>query len=307
MGRGHRGRARRADRRRAAAALPWVALLLAIVFGVGALFAFYHVGVEQHWFAGPSACAASGGGATTLEEMKRQILGTAPVLCDRVQWSLFGVSLAGWNLLASLVMAAICLVVAVRSHGPASQSGGMNPERPPYLPGDPVPEAEIESMIRVDHAGEYGAVRIYDGQLAVIGRGHARDAIRQMAEHEKRHLAAFDALVRARRVRPTLLHPLWHIAGYALGAASALLGERAAMACTVAVEEVIDEHYQGQAERLGEADPTLSETIETFRAEELAHRATAIEHGATEAPGYELISAMIKTGSRLAIWLSTRL
>src|SRR6266567_4595688 len=93
----------------------------------------------------------------------------------------------------------------------------------------------------------------------------------------------------------------------AAGAATALLGERAAMACTVAVEEVIDEHYRGQAERLGAADPALSETIQSFRAEELAHRAVAIEHGATEVLGYELISAVVKTGSRLAIWLSTRL
>ncbi len=183
----------------------------------------------------------------------------------------------------------------------------MTRQRPPTLPGDPLPEAEIESMIRVDHAGEYGATRIYDGQLAFIGRGRARDAIRQMAEQEQRHLAAFDALVRARHVRPTLLHPLWHVAGYAVGAASALLGERAAMACTVAVEEVIDEQYRGQAERLGEADPALSETIQAFRADELAHRQTAIEHGAAEALGYELISAFVKTGSRLAIWLSTRL
>lgn len=182
----------------------------------------------------------------------------------------------------------------------------MTAERPPYLPGDPAPASEIASMIRVDHAGEYGAVRIYDGQLAMIGRGRARDAIRQMAEQEQRHLAAFDELVRARQVRPTVLTPLWHVAGYALGAATALLGERAAMACTVAVEEVIDEHYQGQTERLGTADPALAKTIETFRAEEAQHRATAIEHGATETLGYELISAVVKTGSRLAIWLSTR-
>ena len=102
--------------------LPWVALVLAIAFAMGAVLAFYHVGVESHWFAGPSACTASRAGAVTLEEMKRQILGTAPVLCDRVQWSLFGVSLAGWNLLASLLMAALCLVVAVRSHQPASRA-----------------------------------------------------------------------------------------------------------------------------------------------------------------------------------------
>jgi ubiquinone biosynthesis monooxygenase Coq7 len=183
----------------------------------------------------------------------------------------------------------------------------MIPERPPTLPGDPSPASEIAAMIRVDHAGEFGATRIYDGQLAVIGRGHARDEIRHMADQEKRHLAAFDALVRARHVRPTLLQPLWHVAGYALGAASALLGERAAMACTVAVEEVIDEHYQGQAERLGASDPALKETIRASRADELAHRQTAIDLGATDALGYELISAFVKTGSRLAIWLSTRL
>jgi disulfide bond formation protein DsbB len=101
-------------------ALPWIALILAIVFGISMALAFYHVGVELHWFAGPSACTTSASGAVTLEEMKRQILGTAPVLCDRVQWSLFGVSLAGWNLLASLVMAAVCLVVAIRTHRPQS-------------------------------------------------------------------------------------------------------------------------------------------------------------------------------------------
>jgi disulfide bond formation protein DsbB len=101
--------------------LPWAALILAIVFGISVAFAFYHVGVEQHWFAGPSACTASASGAVTLEELKRQILGTAPVLCDRVQWSLFGVSLAGWNLLASLGMAAICAGVFASTRRPASQ------------------------------------------------------------------------------------------------------------------------------------------------------------------------------------------
>jgi len=183
----------------------------------------------------------------------------------------------------------------------------MTPERPPYLPGDRAPEAEIARMIRVDHAGEYGATRIYQGQLAVLGRGRARDEVRHMGEQEKRHLAAFDRLLPERRVRPTLLHPLWHVAGFALGAATALLGERAAMACTVAVEEVIDEHYVGQAERLGAADPALTETILEFRADEIAHRDKALEMGAEETLGYDLLSAAIKTGSRLAIWLSERL
>jgi len=176
----------------------------------------------------------------------------------------------------------------------------------PYLPGDR-PADEIAAMIRVDHAGEYGARRIYEGQLAVIGRGRARDEIRRMAEQERRHLENFERLVRARRVRPTMLEPLWHVAGFALGAATALLGERAAMACTVAVEEVIDEHYRDQAERLGERDPPLRDAIVGCRADELAHRDLALEHGARDTPGYELIAGAVKTGARLAIWLSTRL
>jgi 3-demethoxyubiquinol 3-hydroxylase len=180
-------------------------------------------------------------------------------------------------------------------------------QRPPYLPGDKPPETDVAAMIRVDHAGEYGATRIYDGQLAVLGRGPVRAAVAEMAEQEARHLAAFDALVRQRRVRPTLLQPLWSAAGFALGAATTLLGERAAMACTVAVEEVIDEHYGRQAERIGDRDPALCDTIREFRDDELRHRQAALDHGAAETLGYPLLSAAIKAGSRLAIWLSTRI
>ena len=161
-------------------------------------------------------------------------------------------------------------------------------------------------MLRVDHAGEYGATRIYQGQLAVIGKGRAAGAIRRMAEAEQRHLAQFETLLRERRVRPTLLHPLWSVAGYALGATTALLGERAAMACTVAVEQVIDEHYREQADRLADADPALRQTVLAFRDDELAHRDQALAMGAEETPGYALLSLFVKAGSRLAIRLSTR-
>jgi ubiquinone biosynthesis monooxygenase Coq7 len=174
------------------------------------------------------------------------------------------------------------------------------------LPGDPSREEMIRRIIRVDHAGEYGAKRIYDGQLAVLGRSRSAAEIRRMAEQERAHLARFEKLVVARRVRPTLLSPLWHAAGFALGAASALLGERAAMACTVAVEEVIDEHYRRQSETLGDAEPELKAAIDEFRRDERQHRDIALAHGAEEAPGYAALSAAIKAGSRLAIWLSTR-
>jgi ubiquinone biosynthesis monooxygenase Coq7 len=178
---------------------------------------------------------------------------------------------------------------------------------PRRLPGDPSEAELVARMVRVDQAGEYGAKRIYDGQLAVLGRSAAAPVIRRMAEQEQRHLDAFDRLLVERRVRPTLLSPLWHAAGFALGAATALLGERAAMACTVAVEEVIDDHYRGQSETLGEAEPALKAVIEEFRADEIEHRDTGLAHGAEDAPGYPLLSAAIKAGSRLAIWLSTRI
>ncbi len=174
------------------------------------------------------------------------------------------------------------------------------------LPGDLTREQLIARIIRVDHAGEYGARRIYEGQLAVLGQTPSGPVIAEMHEQETRHLEAFETLVADRRVRPTALQPVWHVAGFALGAATALLGEKAAMACTVAVEEVIEEHYARQIERLGEDEAELRAALEEFRADELEHRDTGLAHGAGEAPGYEALSAAIKTGSRLAIWLSER-
>lgn len=175
------------------------------------------------------------------------------------------------------------------------------------MPGELPAEALIERIIRVDQAGEYGAVRIYEGQLAVLGNSAAAPVVRAMAEQERRHLAAFDKLLAERRVRPTLLSPLWHVAGFALGAGTALLGPRAAMACTVAVEEVIDEHYASQARQLGDDEAGLRATVEQFRAEEVEHRDTGLAHGAEQAPGYALLTGAVKAGSRLAIWLSERI
>lgn len=162
-------------------------------------------------------------------------------------------------------------------------------------------------MVRVDHAGEYGATRIYAGQLAILGRGASGEVLRHMQAQEERHLETFEALIAARAVRPTALLPFWHVAGFALGAATAALGERAAMACTVAVEEAIDAHYAGQIAALGDEAPALSETIARFRAEECAHRDIALAHEAERAPAYRLLSAAIKMGCRVAIALSERI
>ena len=166
------------------------------------------------------------------------------------------------------------------------------------------------AMIRVDQAGEYGATRIYAGQLAVMGdRAPHSGEIRAMAEQEAGHRAEFDALMARRGVRPTALQPLWSVAGYALGAATALIGPEAAMACTAAVEEEIDRHYSRQLETL-EADgddPELAGMIEKFRADERAHRDAAYAAGAERAPGFPLLNATIRLGCRAAIRLSERI
>ena len=176
---------------------------------------------------------------------------------------------------------------------------------PPGVPAEP----DLEAMIRVDHAGEYGAVRIYEGQLAVLrhrrGARSSVAAIRKMAAQEDHHLKTFDRLINERHVRPTALEPVWRVAGFALGAATALMGEKAAMACTAAVEEVIDDHYGRQLERLD--DEELKAIVAQFRAEEVEHRNEALARGAEQAPGYAFLSAAIKSGCRLAIEISERI
>jgi len=174
------------------------------------------------------------------------------------------------------------------------------------LPGDLTKEQMIARMIRVDHAGEYGAKRIYEGQLAVLGKSESSRAIKEMADAEMLHLETFDRLLVERKVRPTVLSPIWHFAGFALGSATALLGEKAAMACTVAVEEVIEEHYKKQAKQLDEEDSELRKTIEEFAEDEASHKNTALDHEAEEAVLYRPMVKAIKSGTRIAIWLSER-
>ena len=163
-------------------------------------------------------------------------------------------------------------------------------------------------MLRVDQAGEYGATRIYAGQLAVMGsRGPHSAEIAHMASQEAAHLKRFDTLLAARRVRPTVLQPLWNVAGFALGAASALIGPQAAMACTVAIEEEIDRHYTAQLDVLQDSDPEFSELVVSFRDDERAHCDAALVAGAEQAPLYPLFTSAIRLGCRLAIRLSENL
>jgi ubiquinone biosynthesis monooxygenase Coq7 len=162
-------------------------------------------------------------------------------------------------------------------------------------------------MLRVDQAGEYGATRIYAGQLAVL-RPNSPSAklISRMASQEREHLDRFDRLIAERRVRPTALQPLWDVAGFALGAGTALMGERAAMACTDAIETEIDRHYSRQLDELGDDDPELSADIARFRADELEHRDTARAAGAEQAFAYPLLTGAIRAACRVAIALSKR-
>lgn len=177
----------------------------------------------------------------------------------------------------------------------------MNAHRPPSARAK-------AAMIRVDHAGEFGAKRIYAGQLAVLGTsGPGAKDIAHMAAQEQRHLDWFETALAERRVRPTLLQPVWNSAGFALGAVTAAIGPEAAMACTAAVETEIDRHYSQQLAELGDSDPELGAAIRDFQADEVEHRDHALAAGAERAPAYPLMSAMIRAGCRVAIAVSQRI
>lgn len=174
------------------------------------------------------------------------------------------------------------------------------------LPGDFTLSNPAAAALRVNHAGEYGAVRIYAGQRAVLKNSPAGEQIKHMAEQEEVHLAEFNRLLPRYGVRPTALMPLWHVGGWLMGAASAALGPKAAMACTVAVETVIAEHYSDQL-KSGVLDPALAPTIEKFRAEEMEHHAIGLAEGAAAAPLHGPLSTAITGICRWAIWLSKRI
>lgn len=168
----------------------------------------------------------------------------------------------------------------------------------------------LAEILRVDHAGEYGAVAIYKGQQAVFGRSPKTRKIAKQLSHmqdeEQKHLDAFDALLVEHNVRPTAMTPVWNVAGYGLGVVTALMGEKAAHACTEAVETVIEEHYAEQAEACAEDEPELAATFLEFREDELHHRDTAIEGGAQDAPFYRGLSGVIKAGCRAAIAVTSK-
>jgi ubiquinone biosynthesis monooxygenase Coq7 len=178
------------------------------------------------------------------------------------------------------------------------------------MPGANAGARRIEEMIRVDHAGEYGAVQIYRGQRAVFdrieGKSHAARLIAAMEAGEQEHLKTFDRLIAERGVRPTLMAPFWRFAGFGLGAVTALMGESAAHACTEAVEEVIEEHYARQSAELEGVDEELKGFVDRFRVDEVAHKETAIAQGARRAPGYPALSAVIRFGCRAAIRISEK-
>ena len=166
----------------------------------------------------------------------------------------------------------------------------------------------LEEIIRVDHAGEYGATRIYDGQIAVFGKNSKiGKTIQHMADQEQEHIQKFEELIVINRVRPTALIPVWNVAGYALGVSTALLGEKAAMACTVAVETVIGNHYGEQLSLLEDDQKELKKTIKKFKADELEHHDIGIAHDAEKTPGYKVLSKVIELGCKTAIEISKKI
>ena len=166
----------------------------------------------------------------------------------------------------------------------------------------------LEEIIRVDHAGEYGATRIYDGQIAIFGKNSKiGKTIQHMADQEQEHIQKFEELIVKNRVRPTALMPVWNVAGYALGVSTALLGEKAAMACTVAVETVIGNHYGEQLSLLENDQKELKKTIKKFKADELEHHDIGIAHDAEKTPGYKILSKVIELGCKTAIEISKKI
>ncbi len=166
----------------------------------------------------------------------------------------------------------------------------------------------LDEIIRVDHAGEYGATRIYDGQIAIFGKNSKiGKTIQHMADQEQEHIEKFNELLLEKRVRPTVLLPLWSVAGFALGAGTALMGEKAAMACTVAVEKVIGEHYKEQQHLLEDDEKELKKTIAKFEKDELEHHDIGLEHDAENAPGYKVMTKVIEIGCKTAIAISKKI
>jgi len=181
----------------------------------------------------------------------------------------------------------------------------------PPRPGAGAQKARLAEILRVDQAGELAAVHIYRGQQAVMrqapGRERIADQLQEMEGHEQVHLNRFNELLGEREVRPTLMSPVWRAAAFALGAGTALLGEKAAHACTEAVETVIEQHYAGQIAELEARDPALAAELSQFRDDELHHKEIAIGEGALEAPAYPLLSAVIRAGCRAAIKISEKI
>ena len=272
----------------------WIALAGLAILGSGVIGVF-HAGVEYHLWQGITGCARLDvSGADPLDV----VLNTPLIRCDQAQWRFL-------SLIACRVER--CgLDHRCHHHFHAPRSQGPRNARCPRTPR----MKDRSDMIRVDQAGEFGATRIYAGQLAVMGEREPLSAeIRGMAEQEAAHRAQFDALLARRGVRPTALQPLWNAAGYALGAATALIGPEAAMACTAAVEEEIDRHYSAQLAEL-EADgddPELTEMVRAFREDERDHRDAALAAGAERAPAFPLLTGAIRLGCRAAIALSRRI
>jgi 3-demethoxyubiquinol 3-hydroxylase len=169
----------------------------------------------------------------------------------------------------------------------------------------------LEEIIRVDHAGERGAIKIYEGQLLALKTikqdDVLKDIIEDMKEHEKEHLEYFEKEIQKRKIKPTYLLPLWDVMGVALGFGTAMLGKKAAMVCTASVEEVIENHYQNQLNNLGDDEKDLKTKIEKFRSDEIDHKNIAYDTGATNKGFYFIMDKIIRTSSKIAITISKKI
>lgn len=277
----------------------------------GLFYSIWHVGIENKLLLGPAGCSSGLNLTDNTLSLKEQILSKPVINCEDIAWSMFGLSAATINSLLLLLIFILNAIYLWNIYGEKKKKLlKKNQLKKTSTSSVKVTTDKniLDEIIRVDHAGEYGATRIYDGQIAIFGKeSKIGKTIQHMADQEQEHIEKFNELLVEKRVRPTALLPLWNVAGFALGAGTALMGEKAAMACTVAVEKVIGEHYREQQDLLEEDEKELKKTIAKFEKDELEHHDIGLEHDAESAPGYKIMTKVIEIGCKTAIAISKKI
>ena len=263
--------------------------MLIITFIFSLSISFYHYGIEQGFFEESAVCGVKDFTENITKEDLLKQLSEKTVSCKDVTFRILGLSLTSINIVFSIIF----IITLIKIYNNYEKTNN-----------------RVEEFIRVDHAGERGAVKIYEGQLlalnTIVKNDNLKKTIEDMKEHEIEHCQFFEEEIKKRNIEPTRFLPLWDLLGIGLGFGSTILGKKAAMLCTASVEEVIDKHYQDQINQLGPDEKNLKKKIIKFREDELHHKNIAYEKGATKKGLYSIMDKIIKTGSKIAIRISEK-